>query len=295
MRKPIHGIIVGASVATALALTVAVAAAQTPAPQFDLTKVTDQVYSFRSGIHRAMVVATSDGVIVTDPINSMAAKNMMDEIRKVTDKPVKFVIYSHNHWDHIAGARIFKDQGAKIIQHALAAQHTRPNPDVVPADETFKDDRHLVTLGDQTIELIYVGPSHGSGMIVMRVPKDRILNIVDICTPQRIGFRNFPDGSPQDTIKALRKVEALDFDRIVPGHGPASAPKAEVTAIREYLEDLTRAVSAAKEKAGSPVALDQITELVKADLRPKYGQWGEFDNWMMMNVDRILLEQRLGY
>jgi hypothetical protein len=38
-----------------------------------------------------------------------------------------------------------------------------------------------------------------------------------------------------------------------------------------------------------------ITELVKADLRPKYGQWGEFDNWMMMNVDRILLEQRLGY
>ena len=295
MRKPVHGVIAGASVATALALTVAVAAAQTSAPQFDLTKVTDHVYSFRSGIHRAMVVVTSDGVIVTDPINSAAAKNMMDEIRKVTDKPVKFVIYSHNHWDHIAGARTFKDQGAKIIQHALAAQHTRPNPDVVPADETFKDDKHVVTLGDQTIELIYVGPSHGSGMIVMRVPKERILNIVDICTPQRIGFRNFPDGSPQDTIKALRKVEVLDFDRIVPGHGPASAPKAEVTAIREYLEDLTRAVSAAKEKAGSPLALDQITELVKADLRPKYGHWGEFDNWMIMNVDRILLEQRLGY
>src|SRR5262249_45523589 len=119
MRKPVHGMIAGASVATALALTVAVAAAQTPAPQFDLTKVTDQVYSFRSGITSAMIVATSDGVIVTDPINSKAAKNMMDEIRKVTDKPVKFVIYSHNHWDHIAGARIFKDQGAKIIQHAL--------------------------------------------------------------------------------------------------------------------------------------------------------------------------------
>ena len=155
MRKPVHGMIAGASVATALALTVAVAAAQTSAPQFDLTKVTDHVYSFRSGIHRAMVVVTSDGVIVTDPINSAAAKNMMDEIRKVTDKPVKFVIYSHNHWDHIAGARTFKDQGAKIIQHALAAQHTRPNPDVVPADETFKDDKHVVTLGDQTIELIY--------------------------------------------------------------------------------------------------------------------------------------------
>src|SRR5215471_3720992 len=295
MRKAMHGVVAGASVAMALALTTTLVHSEATAPQFDLTKVTDHVYSFRSGFARAMVVVTSDGVIVTDPINSVAAKNMMDEIRKVTDKPVKFVIYSHNHWDHIAGARIFKDQGAKIIQHALAAQHTRPNPDVVPADETFKDDKHVVTLGDQTVELIYVGSSHGSGMIVMRVPKERILNIVDICTPQRIGFRNFPDGSPQDTIKALRKVEALDFDRIVPGHGPASAPKAEVTAIREYLEDLTRAVSAAKEKVGNPLALDQITELVKADLRPKYGQWGEFDTWMMMNVDRILLEQRLGY
>ena len=80
MRKPIHGMIAGASVATALAVTVVVAAAQAPAPQFDLTKVTDHVYSFRSGIARAMVVVTSDGVIVTDPINSVAAKNMMDEM-----------------------------------------------------------------------------------------------------------------------------------------------------------------------------------------------------------------------
>jgi hypothetical protein len=188
MLKQTHGMIAGANVATALALTVAVAAAQTPPPQFDLTKVSDHVYSFRSGIHRAMVVVTSDGVIVTDPISSMAAKNMMDEIRKVTDKPVKFVIYSHNHWDHIAGAKIFKDQGAKIIQHALAAQKTRPNSDVVPADETFGDNMHVVTLGDQTIELTYVGPSHGAGMI--RVPKERMLNIVDICTPQRVGFRS---------------------------------------------------------------------------------------------------------
>ena len=96
-----------------------------------------------------------------------------------------------------------------------------------------------------------------------------------------------------------RKIRLRPYARLKPsiliGHGPASAPKAEVTAIREYLEDLTRAVSAAKEKAGSPLALDQITDLVKADLRSKYGQWGEFDNWMMMNVDRILLEQRLGY
>jgi glyoxylase-like metal-dependent hydrolase (beta-lactamase superfamily II) len=295
MSRATRTTIVGLAALGALVLSAASAAAQAPAAQFDLTKVTDQVYSFRYFIHRAMVVVTSDGVIVTDPISSLAAKTMMDEIRKITDKPVKHVIYSHNHWDHISGAQIFKDQGAKIVQHELAARNTRPKADLVPADETFSGEKHVVTLGDQTVELIYVGPSHGSGMLVMRLPRERLLNVVDIVTPQRIGFRGYPDTSPQDSIKALRKVEALDFDRIVPGHGPAVAPKAEVTAIREYLEDLTKAVGVATQKIGSPYAVDRITELVKADLRPKYGHWGEFDNWMILNVDRIIMEQRLGY
>jgi glyoxylase-like metal-dependent hydrolase (beta-lactamase superfamily II) len=294
MSRATRTTIVGLAALGALVLSAASAAAQAPAAQFDLTKVTDQVYSFRYFIHRAMVVVTSDGVIVTDPISSLAAKTMMDEIRKITDKPVKHVIYSHNHWDHISGAQIFKDQGAKIVQHELAARNTRPKADLVPADETFSGEKHVVTLGDQTVELIYVGPSHGSGMLVMRLPRERLLNVVDIVTPQRIGFRGYPDTSPQDSIKALRKVEALDFDRIVPGHGPAVAPKAEVTAIREYLEDLTKAVGVATQKIGSPYAVDRITELVKADLRPKYGHWGEFDNWMILNVDRIIMEQRLG-
>jgi hypothetical protein len=76
---------------------------------------------------------------------------------------------------------------------------------------------HVVTLGDQTIELTYVGPSHGAGMIVMRVPKERVLNVVDICTPQRIVFRNFPDTSPQDLAR-LSILLALLFslDRGLP-------------------------------------------------------------------------------
>jgi glyoxylase-like metal-dependent hydrolase (beta-lactamase superfamily II) len=269
--------------------------AQPGSPQFDMTKVSDSVYSFRFFVHRNMIVVTSDGVIVTDPISAAAAKPMMNEIKKITDKPVKLVIYSHNHWDHISGAKIFKDQGAKIVQHELAAKHTRPNPAVVPADETFSGDKHLVTLGDQTVELIYPGPSHGSGLVVMLLPKERILHTIDIVTPGRIAFRNMPDFYPQDWIKALKKVEQLDFDRLVPGHGPASAPKSAVAEQREYIEDLTAAVAKATKTAGSPFAFDKITELVKEDLRPKYGKWGEFDNWMILNIDRVLLEQRIGW
>jgi len=136
MKKAIHRMIAGLTVAGALALPTAFAAAQAPTPQFDLTKVTDNVYSFRFLTHRAMVVVTSDGVIVTDPINSVAAQNMMDEIKKITNKPVKFVIYSHNHWDHVAGENIqgsgCQDYPARVgrTEHAAESRRSSSRRDV---------------------------------------------------------------------------------------------------------------------------------------------------------------------
>jgi glyoxylase-like metal-dependent hydrolase (beta-lactamase superfamily II) len=262
---------------------------------FDMTKVADNVYSFRFFVHRNMIVVTNAGVIVTDPISPIAAGHMMEEIKKVTNQPVRLVIYSHNHWDHIAGANVFKQAGARIVQHELAAKSTRPHPDVPPADETFSSEQHVVTLGDQTIELIYAGASHGSGMIVMRLPRERILHTIDVVTPGRVMFRGGPDFFPRDWIMALKKMEQLDYDRIIPGHGPASAPKSAVTAQREYIEHLTAAVSAATKVVGNPYALAKITELVKEDLRPRYGKLSEFDNWMEFNVERIGLELRMGW
>jgi glyoxylase-like metal-dependent hydrolase (beta-lactamase superfamily II) len=280
------------SLLTSLALPVQ---AQTPIKKFDLTKVADNVYSFRFIIHRNMIVVTDDGVIISDPLNPSAAKVMMAEIKKLTDKPVKYVIYSHNHWDHISGAGIFKTQGATIVQHELGAKATRKNPAVIPADFTWSGDRRDIKLGNQTIELYYIGPSHGSGMTVMRLPKRKILHTVDVVTPNRIVFTIMPDYIPYKLIEALKKVETLDFKRIIPGHGPAQAPRSAVTQAREYMQDLTAAVTNAVKITKNPFALPKITELVKNKLRPKYGNWGQFDAWMEMNVLRIILEQRMGW
>ena len=104
---------------------------------FETTKIADGVYTFRFGIHRNMFVVTNEGVIATDPISPGAAKIMMGEIRKVTKQPVKYVIYSHEHWDHIAGGRVFKEAGAKFVSHANCAPtfKANPNPAVVAPDE----------------------------------------------------------------------------------------------------------------------------------------------------------------
>jgi glyoxylase-like metal-dependent hydrolase (beta-lactamase superfamily II) len=281
--------------ALAMVLPAGPSLAQGSAPPFDMTQVTANAYSFRFSIHRNMILVTGDGVIVSDPMNPLVAQHMMAAIEKITDQPVKLVIYSHNHWDHIGGAKIFKDRGAKIIQHEAGARDTRPSPSVVPADDTFSGEQHVVTMGGQTVELIYLGRSHGSGMVVMRVPKERILHTIDVVTPGRVAFRSMPDFTPQGWIAALKKMEQLDYDRIIPGHGPASAPKSAVTEQREYVEDLSHAVANAVKTTGDPLAFDRITELVKSDLRPKYGAWAEFDDWMGMNVERITFEQRLGW
>ena len=107
-------------IAAALAatmLTLPAAFAQQPQrPQIETRKVdgTDNVYIFRNGNHQSIFVVTKDGVIATDPIaygRPTGGQQYVDEIKKVTDKPIKYLIYSHHHFDHIAGS--VREQGVR--------------------------------------------------------------------------------------------------------------------------------------------------------------------------------------
>src|ERR1700689_2255806 len=105
------------------------------------TKVegTDGVYIFRYQGHQAMFVVTPDGVIATDPIGERrpAAAAYIAEIRKIPQAPIKYVVYSHSHYDHIAGGKPFKDLGATFVaqKNAKTILQERKNPDIVIPDE----------------------------------------------------------------------------------------------------------------------------------------------------------------
>jgi len=258
-------------------------------PPFETTKVAEGVYSFRFMNHRNMFVVTDEGVIATDPINPKAAQAMMAEIRKVTDKPIKYVVYSHEHWDHILGGKIFKEAGAQFVSQERCAAHFsyNPNPLVVMPDVTFKD-RHDIKLGGKTLELHYFGPNHGNCSVFMLLPQERILFIVDLVTPKRVGFRGLTTTDPGGAVRSLRAIEKLAFDRIIPGHGPASAPASAVREMREYYEDLIAAVKAAMQETSD---VDKIKEMVKL---PKYEKWGMYEKWLPLNVERIAGWLRVG-
>src|SRR5437870_5172258 len=132
-------IIAGALIAPALAQ-------QPSPPPVATTKVTDNVYIFRYANHQSMFIVTPAGVIATDPISERRpAKPYIDAIQAVTKAPIKYVVYSHLHFDHIAGGKPFKDLGAVFVAHRNAqARIAALKPaDVVPPDQAVDGKRNI--------------------------------------------------------------------------------------------------------------------------------------------------------
>src|SRR5215831_15834528 len=221
----------GMAAALITALTIPTAQAQQPTPpaqpqrpQIETKKVddTDNVYIFRNGNHQAMFIVTNDGVIATDPIaygRPNGGQAYLDEIRKVTDKPVKYVIYSHHHFDHIAGGKPFKDAGAKFIVHknAKARLAVLKDPYTVLPDETVGNKR-VITLGGTALELHYLGLNHSDSTLVMLLPKEKIVFIVDTIPVGSVPGRGFIDIYPLETEEFIKQVLAMDWERMIPGH-----------------------------------------------------------------------------
>ena len=183
---------------------------------------TDNVYIFRNGNHQSMFVVTKDGVIATDPIaygRPLGGQTYLDEIKKITDKPVRYLIYSHHHFDHIAGGQVFKAAGAHVIAHKNVRTHLLPlkDPNTVMPDEVF-DTRRVITLGGTTLELLYLGPNHSDSNIVMRLPKEKIIFVVDAIPVGTFPGRGMIDFYPFETESFIKQVLALEWDRLIPGH-----------------------------------------------------------------------------
>ena len=247
-------------------------------PDNEITKLADDVYLFRHQFHQAIFITTLQGVIVTDPISADAAAWLKAEIKKLTDQPVRYVVYSHHHGDHITGGSVFADQ-ATFVSHSAA----RP-PIVDAADPstpvptlTFTD-RMLIDLGGKHVELIYTGKNHSDNSLVLLLPQNRLLFAVDFIPVETVAYRTMRSDYPDDWIESLKRVEQLEFDTLVPGHGKIGR-KEHVRLFRGYLEDLRAAVvDQIKKGAG-------LEEAKKAVQLPKYEKWARYSDWFPENVE----------
>jgi len=216
-------LLIGLAAAFGIALS---AAAQQPArPLIETKKVegTHDVYIFRNGNHQAMFVVTPDGVIATDPVaygKPDGGAQYVAEIRKVTSQPIRYLVYSHHHYDHIAGGKAFKDAGARIVAHRRAKERLEKlqDPATPLPDEVVEDSGRVIRLGGKVLELSYVGLNHSDSTLVMRLPQDRLIFLVDLVPVGTFPGLGMIDFHPFEAMESLKKILAMDWDRMIPGH-----------------------------------------------------------------------------
>jgi glyoxylase-like metal-dependent hydrolase (beta-lactamase superfamily II) len=263
---------------TAIAMTFAlpaVAQQQPQRPTFATTKVegTDNVYIFRYQNHQAMFIVTPAGVIATDPISygrPQAAVTYVEEIKKITKAPIKYLIYSHHHYDHVAGGKPFKEAGARIVAHKRATERLKLLKDaatLVP-DESVND-KKVIKLGGTSLELHYTGRNHSDSSLVMFLPKEKIIFAVDFnslgAMPSRLAMN---DSYPGEWEASLKKTLDLKWERMIPGHpGPNDrlGTRADMEQQLAVLTDLSAEVKKASDEGKC------FDPAVKDVRLPKYG------------------------
>lgn len=276
------------------ALTLAVAGpalAQAPAaPLHAVTKVegTDNVYVFRYQNHQAMFIVTPEGVIATDPISygrPQAAQAYVEEIRKITKAPIKYLIYSHHHYDHIAGGEPFKKAGAKVVAHRRAKERLAAlkGKDVVVPDEVV-DNKRVIRLGGTTLELHYTGRNHSDSSLVMLLPKEKIVFMVDFnslgAVPSRLAVN---DSYPTEWEASLKKILALNWDRQIPGHPGPGGRLGTKKDMEEQLAFLTALNDEVKKASDAGKCFDPATKEVRL---PQYGTLAGYEANIEWNIHR---------
>ena len=210
-------------------------------PDYETREVADNVYIFRYGGSQSMFLVTPEGVIATDPLNAQASRVYLEEIRKLTSEPVRYVVYSHHHLDHVSGGAVFKEEGATFVAQrgAKAALLSLDVAGVVIPD-LLVDDQSVLSLGGMELELNFVGRNHSDNSLVMRVPDAGIIFAVDFIPIRELPFRNFPDSYLLEYFESIDRVLAMDWDRMIAGHSRQGGigTKDDVRALKVYLDEL---------------------------------------------------------
>jgi glyoxylase-like metal-dependent hydrolase (beta-lactamase superfamily II) len=261
-------------------------------PQIETRKVegTDNVYIFRNGNHQSIFIVTKEGVIATDPVaygRPQGGQQYVDEIKKVSNgAPIKYLIYSHHHYDHVAGGKAFKDAGATIIAHRRAKQRLEKlgDPATPLPDETVDDKGRTLKLGGTTLELRYVGLNHSDSTLVMRLPKEKLIFVVDVLPVGQFPGRGMIDWYPLEAEQSIKRIVAMEWERLIPGHpGPNDrlGTKKDAQDQLTLLQDASNAVKAvAREgKCWEPAEKELQLE--------KYRDWPGYENGRALVVRRF--------
>jgi cyclase len=235
----------------------------------------------------SLFVVGRDGVLIADGQGSPAAtQTMLDHIRKVTDRPVRWYVVGSDHGDHTAGNSVLPKDITYIVHPASKAQMERdaanpnrnPNaPPVVVPPTAMRGDSEVVDVGGIDVHVLFLGRAHTGGDLHVYLPNERILFMSEAYL-NRV-FPAMRSAYPSEWIQVIDRALALDVERFVPGHGFIEEPKAS----REELIEFQRAIRA---------VIAEVTRLHTLGLSPEdaraQANWGPYAEWFLADSQDII-------
>jgi cyclase len=189
--------------------------------------VTDNIYAVMQDGGNVAFMPTSEGVLVVDDKFAQDAPQIMARIKSVTDKPVKYVLNTHQHGDHTGGNDAMMAAGAQILIHKNARANMVTAKQAGLPQITFADEAQ-VFIGGKAVTARYYGRGHTNGDAVIYFPSERVLHTGDLFVTGGAPFCDTANGgSIKEWDATIERILQLDFDTVIPGHGPV-AKKADL-------------------------------------------------------------------
>jgi cyclase len=262
-----------------------------------LTKIADNVYSYvdvknsapgNSFAANAGIVVGRDAILVVDTlISAKEARRFIKDIRKISDKPIKYVVNTHYHLDHALGNCEFAREGAIIISHMKDRKNLEKLGDqelknarsyglseedmagtVVTLPTITFADRMTIDLGNELVDLIFVASSHTDGSSLVYIPREKTMFAGDVLFTDFHPFMG--DSNVAGWVETLDYILFLDVNAIIPGHGPLSGKK-DVADMKAYIQLFDKK---ARELAAQTQDVDKIAAEMKKVLPAKsQGEW----------------------
>jgi len=205
-----------------------------PEKGYAVIEIGDGLYWITDGTYQMMFLTTGEGVIVVDAPMGLGSK-IQQAISDVTLEKVTHLIYTHIHKDHVGSASLFS-KDTTYISHIDTAKHlAMKNDPQRPIPSITFDDQYTLSVGDQVLELSYIGAFHSKGDIVVSSPAHKVIMAVDLLHPNAAPFQYF--GITRDMgeyIAAHDKILAMDWEIIISGHEPILGTPEHVKFNKEF-------------------------------------------------------------
>jgi glyoxylase-like metal-dependent hydrolase (beta-lactamase superfamily II) len=206
------------------------------AAKLNLVKVKDDLFVIHNDYvpGNSTALITNDGVILVDDKFEIDHAGILAELKKVTDKPIKYVINTHHHADHSGGNAKLQQLNVQVVA-SVQARDNMVDGGLSGLPNMVFDHHARVYLGGKGVDLYHFGRAHTNGDIVALFPASRVLAAGDMftygdATPQLIDYAG--GGSAKEWTTTLDSVLQLDFDTVVPGHGDVTT-RQEMRKFRE--------------------------------------------------------------